>query len=71
MVAGVIRGAFVAERWLPATAENFLERTPIPARYGFDGHPAPPEIIEHYAFKRVPLEFRKRGMANPVKYAGG
>ncbi len=70
VVGGVIRGAFVAERWLPATAENFAGKTAIAGRYGFEGHPAPPGIIEHYAFKRIPPEFRKRGMANPVKYAG-
>lgn len=71
VVAGVIRGAFVAERWLSATAENFPDKTPLPGRYGFEGRFAPPEIIEHYAFKRIPPEFRKRGMANPVKYASG
>jgi hypothetical protein len=70
VVQGVIRGAFVAERWLPATEENFPGKLAMPGRYGFEGRSAPDEIINLYAHKRVPPEFRKKGAVGPVKYAG-
>lgn len=69
VVGGVIRGAFIAERWLTATTENFPGKTDMPQRYGFEGVTAPQDVVKHYSFKRVPAEFRKRGAANPVKYA--
>ena len=65
---GVIVGAFVADEWLPATAENFPGREPIPERYGFVGHPAPDPLHDRYVGKRVPDNLRRPGAANPVKY---
>ena len=70
VVEGVIRGAFVADAWLPATADNFPGKEPMPDRYGFVGRPAPDDIIQLYARKQVPDRFRARGAANPAKYAG-
>lgn len=70
VVAGIIRGAFVAENWMPASADNFPGKPDMVGRYGFKGEVAADEIVEHYRFKRVPAELRKRGAANPVKYAG-
>jgi hypothetical protein len=65
---GLIVGAFVADDWLEATAENFPSRGAAPGRLGFEGHEAPPPLHDLYVGKRVPDEYRKRGAANPIKY---
>jgi uncharacterized protein len=67
---GLIVGAFVAEKWMAATPANFpgtlAER---PGRSGFVGGEAPEKIAKLYLRKRVPSSMRKKGAANPVKYA--
>ena len=68
-VQGVIKEAFVADDWLDATSANFPGRQDIPGRFGFNGREAPDEIRTLYIGKRVPDEYRKRGAANPIKYA--
>ena len=66
---GEIRAAFVAEEWLQATPENFPGRgTAGSRRFGFIGREASPDIQNLYVGKRVPDEFRKRGVANPIRY---
>ena len=65
---GLIVGAFVAEKWLEATASNFPGRKSVPGRLGFEGREAPAEIAALYLSKKVPNKFRKRGAANPIKY---
>ena len=65
---GVIVGAFVADDWLEATAENFPGREAVPGRLGFMGREASLEIKRLYVGKRVPDKFRKKGAANPIKY---
>ena len=65
---GFIIGAFVADKWLDATAENFPGREPVLGRFGFEGEEAPDEIKKLYVGKRVPDEYRKRGASNPIKY---
>lgn len=67
---GLIIGAFIADRWLAATPANF-PHTPSeePGRWGFIGHEAPAHIASQYLRKRLPDSMRKRGSANPVKYA--
>ncbi len=65
---GLIVGAFVADKWLEATPENFDGREEMPGRLGFVGREAPEEIKSLYVGKRIPDEYRKRGAANPVKY---
>ena len=66
---GVIIGAFVAEKWLPATVENFPRlREDVPGRVGFVGHKAPADIRDRYRWKRVPEKYRRRGSANPIRY---
>ena len=67
-VQGLIKGAFVADEWLDATAENFPGRDPVPGRFGFKGEEAPDEIKKLYVGKRVPDEYRKAGASNPIKY---
>ncbi len=59
VVDQICRGVFVAEKW---------EFTPDRKRYQFHGREAPNEILEHYRGKRIPPEYRKRGMAAPVLY---
>jgi len=66
---GLIVGAFVAEKWLDATEENFPGREPVSGRYGFIGLPAPVDIQQLYVGKRIPDEYRKKGAANPIKYS--
>lgn len=65
---GMIVAVFVADNWLPATAENFPGREPVPGRYGFVGAEAPDAIRKQYLNKRLPDEYRKPGAANPIKY---
>lgn len=65
---GLIVGAFIADDWLDATAENFPGREDMPGRLGFVGREAPADISTVYVGKRVPDEYRKRGAANPIKY---
>ena len=65
---GLIVDAFIADRWLEATAANFPGRDDVPGRLGFIGHQARSEIRGLYVGKRVPDEYRKRGAANPIKY---
>lgn len=68
---GLIVGAFVAHRWLEATAANFPGRADgdgVPGRFGFVGEEAPAEIKKLYIGKRVPDQYRKQGAANPIKY---
>lgn len=65
---GLIIAVFIAEQWLPATAENFPGREPVPGRFAFIGREAPDAIRKMYIGKRLPDEFRKQGAANPIKY---
>lgn len=66
---GEIRAAFIADEWLEATPENFQGRgTPSSKRFGFIGREASPDIQELYVGKRVPDKYRKRGVANPIRY---
>lgn len=65
---GLIKGAFVAERWLPATGENFPGRSDVPGRIGFVGKEADEAVKNLYLNKGVPEIFRKRGAANPIRY---
>jgi hypothetical protein len=70
---GLIIDAFVAEKWLEATVQNFPGNTPDPdwkgPRWGFIGHPAPEEIARLYKRCRLPDSMRKQGAANPIRYA--
>jgi hypothetical protein len=65
---GLIVGAFIADKWLDATPENFPGREGVPGRAGFVGRDASNEIKTLYVGKRVPDEYRKRGAASPIKY---
>ena len=65
---GLIIGAFVADEWLEATAENFPGHDPVPGRFSFVGREASEEIRRLYVGKRVPDEYRKPGASNPIKY---
>lgn len=67
-VQGVIRGAYIADRWLDATSENFPARGDAPGRLGFVGKDAPADIRKLYVGKRVPDQYRKPGASNPIKY---
>jgi hypothetical protein len=70
VMQGLIIGVFVADAWLAATPANFpntsAERI---GRWGFVGREAPEQIGRLYLRKRIPELMRKRGAANPVKYA--
>ncbi|WP_179381271.1 LEM-3-like GIY-YIG domain-containing protein [Jannaschia marina] len=75
VVRGVVIGAFVAEKWLPATRENFGSRAAPPAsempnRKGFVGQPAPDDIWDLYVGqngKRIEIEAMKH-IQNPIRY---
>ena len=65
---GIIVGAFIAEKWLPATKEYFPMYPPVSNRYGFVGKPANNEISKNYLGKKMPEIYRKKGAANPIRY---
>ncbi len=65
---GLIVGAFVPTKWLPATSENFPEFGASPGRIGFVGVEADAQVKSQYIGKRIPDEYRKKGAANPIKY---
>ena len=67
---GVIIGAFQATKWMKATPENFPGTTvERPGRWGFEGQEAPKAVADLYLGRRLPDRMRKRGAANPVRYA--
>ncbi len=68
-IHGLIKGAFIAPKWVEATSENFPGREPGPGRFGFVAEEAPDELKILYVGKRVPDEYRKRGSANPIRYS--
>ena len=57
---GVVRGCFVAERWLMATRCNFPNYEPLPNRYGFEGIAAG-DVWERYVPTRVPEDVLPQG----------
>jgi hypothetical protein len=65
---GLIIAAFVAERWLQMTLQNFPDLYDAPLRSGFVGSEASPELRRLYVGKQVPLKYRKRGAAAPIRY---
>ena len=73
VVRGIVKGAFIAEHWLPATSENFpgFSISEVDkGRMGFVGRKAPPEIQEFYVGqhgKRITTE-GMRHVQNPVRY---
>lgn len=64
---GIIRGAFIPEKWMEATVANFPGRPNRPGRLGFIGREAPIEIQRMYIGRRIPDEYRF-GTANPIRY---
>lgn len=66
---GLIVGVFVAEKWLPATAEHFPGHDPAEGRFGFYGRAADDAIQKRYDRKRVPDAFRNGRSSNPVRYS--
>lgn len=64
---GIIKGAFIPDKWLEATTENFPGRPDRPGRLGFIGREAPVEIKDFYIGRRVPDKYRF-GTANPIRY---
>ncbi len=67
---GLVIGVFIADKWLAATVLNFpgtaADRT---GRWGFLGHEAPEAVANLYLRRRLPDHMRKRGAANPIRYA--
>lgn len=67
--SGLVVGAFIADRWLESTPENFPGFPLVAARWGFIGREAPEQIASLYVQKRIPSELRKKGAVNPIRYA--
>jgi hypothetical protein len=67
-------GAFIADKWLPATLENFpgLAADPLvgeahrEGRFGLVGREAPPDVLASSLGQR--LGERQHGEQNPVRY---
>ena len=72
VIHGIVRGVFVPEEWLPATAEHFPPprfSEPSSPRLGFRGRRASDEIWKRFVGdrgKRLPED--KRHGQNPVRY---
>ncbi|KRW58934.1 LEM-3-like GIY-YIG domain-containing protein [Pseudomonas sp. TTU2014-080ASC] len=64
---GIIKAAYIPEKWLEATAQNFPGRPDRPGRLGFIGREADEEIKKMYLGRRIPEAFRF-GTANPIRY---
>lgn len=64
---GIIRGAYIPEKWLKATSHNFPGRPNQPERLAFYGHKAPQNIQDMYFGRRLPDNCRF-GSSNPVRY---
>lgn len=66
---GLIRGVFVAERWLSARDPVFSKFGPDPKsnRYGFIGRKAPDNVWRRYVKKQVPLKYRQ-STGQPIQY---
>ena len=65
---GLVVAAYGAEKWVPATTDNFPGHPGLPGRWGFIGRPAEDEVWQQYVGKRVPDEYRTKGAANPTRY---
>lgn len=64
---GIIRAAYIPEKWLEATSQNFPGRADRPGRLGFIGKEASLKIQSLYVGRRIPDEYRF-GTANPIRY---
>lgn len=71
VIHGVVRGVFRADRWLPATAENFPgKETSTTARAGFHGGVADEEAWKRYVGERgqrLPDAVQMKSQ-NPIRY---
>jgi uncharacterized protein len=69
VVQGLIVGVFVADKWLPATPDNFPGFPESgPRRWGFVGRRSPESVEKLYLRHRLPESMRRRGTANPIRY---
>jgi hypothetical protein len=67
---GIIKGVFKPDAWYECNEENLKYFTGVASgRHGFVGKRADKIIEDMYIGKRIPDSFRKRGAANPVRYA--
>lgn len=62
VVAGVVKGVFIARQWKKITGGADAER------YEFFGENAPDEIAHEFVDKHIPPCYSKKGSANPVQY---
>lgn len=60
VVNGIVRGVYTVERWQSSDVEN--------GRIEFVGEDASDEIRTYFLSKRIPEQYRKKGMASPVLY---
>ena len=69
-IQGLVVGVYIPTRWDAATTANFPEfGRDVEGRIAFEGKEAPSSIRDQYMNHRVPDEMRKKGAANPCKYA--
>ena len=59
-VNGIVRGVYKVDRWQLSDVEN--------GRVEFVGEDAPDEMRTYFLNKRIPEQYRKKGMASPVLY---
>lgn len=60
VIKGIVRGVYCVEEWHDAPNR--------PYRYEFTGYDAPSEIAGRFLGKRIPPQYSKPGLANPVLF---
>lgn len=65
---GIVIGAFRPSKWMHWSPENFPNRDGVEKRCGFVGDPADEDTARLYVRKRVPVRYRAKGAANPVRF---
>ena len=60
VVNGIVRGVYTVDRWKLSDVEN--------GRVEFVGEDASDEMRTYFLNKRIPEQYRKKGMASPVLY---
>ena len=69
VVNNIVKGVYRPTEWIPGTPENFpWYRGETQNRWGFVGDEAEPEVKAKYLGKRIPAEYRKKGVMASRRY---
>ena len=69
VVNNVVKGVYRPDKWVEGTPENFhWYGGESKNRWGFVGVEAEPEVQDKYLGRRIPAEYRKRGVQTSRRY---